>query len=148
MEVDGQLWATAPHGAVDASGSARPADGFRAKRDLLTVYTLCGNEPPGLPASARGLEPGMHVATLRPVLEQSGTELPAVEIPFSLSCRHSCGCADGGFEPDPGPDAGPGIGADPDDGLPQKAKGCSQAGGGLSVLGALAALRLWRRRTA
>ncbi len=44
------------------------------------------------------------------------------------------------------PDAG--IGANPDDGLPRKDEGCSQAGGGLSVLGALAALRLWRRRAA
>ncbi|NOK35451.1 hypothetical protein HMI49_19795 [Corallococcus exercitus] len=142
LEVDGQTWATAPHGAVDANGGARPADGFRTMRDLLTVYTLCGNEPSGMPPSAMGVAPGVHTATLRPVLEQSETALPALEASFELTCRRMCGCADGGYNP--GAEAGP----DPDDGLPLKAKGCSQAGGGLSVLGLLAALRLWRRRTA
>ncbi|WP_147450394.1 hypothetical protein [Corallococcus carmarthensis] len=138
LDVDGQTWATAPHGAVDASGAARPADGFRTMRDLLTVYTFCGNEPPGMPPSAMGLAPGRHVATLRPVLEQSGTALPALEASFELTCHRMCGCADGGYDtPISDPDA--------DDGLPVKAKGCSQSGGGLSVLGLLAALRVWRR---
>ncbi|RKH67457.1 hypothetical protein [Corallococcus aberystwythensis] len=142
LEVDGQTWATAPHGAVDASGGAWPADGFRTMRDLLTVYTLCGNESPSLPPSAMGLAPGTHVATLRPVLEQSGTALPALEASFELTCLRMCGCADGGSWPVL--DAG----SDPDEDLAPKAKGCSQAGGGLSVLGVLAALRPWRRRTA
>ncbi|WP_148282397.1 hypothetical protein [Corallococcus coralloides] len=139
LEVDGQTWATAPHGAVDASGGVIPADGFRTMRDLLTVYSLCGRESPGMPPSATGLAPGVHTATLRPVLEQSGTPLPPVSASFELTCP-AMG-SDGGA--DPLPDAGTGTG--PDD-LPQKAKGCSQAGGGLSVLGALAALRLWSRR--
>ncbi|MBN8233407.1 hypothetical protein JYK02_38405 [Corallococcus macrosporus] len=139
LEVDGQTWATAPHGAVDASGGARPADGFRTMRDLLTVYTLCDNEPPGMPASARGVSEGPHTATLRPVLEQAGTALPALEVAFEVYCPHTGG--DGGYGP------GPGTGSGPDDEVPVKAKGCTQAGGGLSVLGLLAALRLWRRRT-
>lgn len=143
LEVDGQTWATAPHGAVDASGGVIPADGFRTMRDLLTVYTLCGHESPGMPPSATGLAPGVHTATLTPVLEQSETLLPSVSASFELACP-TMG-SDGGYnEPIPGSDAG--IGSDPDDALPPKAKGCSQAGGGLSVLGALTALRLWRRR--
>lgn len=140
LEVDGQTWATAPHGTVDSSGGARRADGFRMTRELLTLYSLCGNEWPQLPPSAKGLAPGQHTATLRPVLEQSGTALPALDVSFDVYCPHFGG--DGGSAPFP--DSG--VGTDPDDGLPQKAKGCSQAGGGLSVLGALAALRLWRRR--
>lgn len=143
LEVDGQTWATAPHGAVDASGGVRPADGFRTARDLLTVYSLCGAEPSGMPPSARGIPEGTHTATLRPVLEQSGTALPALEVSFEFYCPHLGGDGGTGYAD---PDSG--IGANPDDGLPRKDEGCSQAGGGLSVLGALAALRLWRRRAA
>ncbi|GMT98706.1 hypothetical protein KH5H1_28250 [Corallococcus caeni] len=138
LEVDGQTWATAPHGAVDASGGVIPADGFRAMRDLLTVYTLCDQEPPGMPASARGVSEGRHTATLRPVLEQAGMALPALEVAFEVYCPHFGG--DGGQE-DPLPDP------TPDDGPPLKAKGCSQAGGGLAAFGLLATLRLWRRRS-
>ncbi|MHA7633719.1 hypothetical protein [Corallococcus sp. M7] len=101
LEVDGQPWATAPHGAVDSSGGAIPADGFRTMRDLLTVYSLCGYESPGMPPSATGLAPGVHTATLRPVLEQSGTPLPPVSTSFELTCP-AMG-SDGGIEPAPTP---------------------------------------------
>ncbi|NRD44453.1 hypothetical protein [Corallococcus exiguus] len=142
LEVDGQTWAAAPHGAVDASGGVIPADGFRTMRDLLTVYTLCGYESPGMPPSAEGIEPGEHTATLRPVLEQSGTVLPVLETTFEVNCPHFG--SDGGYT-EPIPDAGTGTVTDPDDNLTPKAKGCSQAGGGLAAFGLLATLRLWRR---
>ncbi|RKH67210.1 hypothetical protein D7X96_19780 [Corallococcus interemptor] len=120
LEVDGKPWATAQHGAVDAAGNVMPPDRFAYPHDLLTVYTVCKVLPDQQAPSDQGLAPGKHVATLRPVLEQSGTPLPPLEVSFELKC----------------PDEVPEV---PED------KGCTQAGGGLTAFGLLATLRLWRR---
>ncbi|MBN8233406.1 hypothetical protein JYK02_38400 [Corallococcus macrosporus] len=130
LEVDGQTWATAPHGAVDAAGNVMPPNRFAYAHDLLIVYSVCQVLPNEQSPSDQGLPSGRHVATLRPVLEQSGTPLPPMEVSFELACPQE--------EPAPAPDIGP---EDPRD------DGCSQAGGGLTAFGLLATLRLWRRRS-
>ncbi|NOK11632.1 hypothetical protein HNS30_21555 [Corallococcus exercitus] len=124
LEVDGQTWATAPHGAVDATGAVMPPDRFAYPHDLLIVYSVCGVLPNQQAPSDQGVSPGRHVATLRPVLEQSATPLPPLEVSFELTCPKE----------DPKPEA-------------PRNEGCSQAGGGLAAFGLLATLRLWRRRS-
>ncbi|MBN8465435.1 hypothetical protein JYJ95_02870 [Corallococcus exiguus] len=119
LEVDGQPWATAPHGTVDAAGSLGFLERLKYPHALLTVYSVCDFPREQQPPSDQGLAPGRHVATLRPVLEQSTTPLPALEISFELTCPK---------EPEAPRD-----------------EGCSQAGGGLAAFGLLATLRLWRR---
>ena len=122
LEVDGQTWATAPHGAVDASGGVPPADGFRAMRDLLTVYSLCGFEFPRDASLGQGLAEG--TATLRPVLEQSGTALPALETSFTVDCPHFGSDGGTGKISDPGV----GVGPYPDDGPPAQGQGVLAVG--------------------
>ncbi|NOK35450.1 hypothetical protein HMI49_19790 [Corallococcus exercitus] len=129
LEVDGKTWATAPHGAVDAAGNVMPPNRFAYAHDLLIVYSVCRVLPDEPAPSDQGLPPGRHVATLRPVLEQSGTPLPPMEVSFELACPKQ--------EPAPAPDV------EPED----LRDGCSQAGGGLAAFGLLATLRLWRRRS-
>nr|WP_128799197.1 hypothetical protein [Corallococcus coralloides] len=133
LEVDGQPWTTAPHGAVEPPGTLRFMDRLQYPHALLTVYSVCDFPLQQPPPTDQGLAPGRHVATLRPVLEQSPTPLPALEISFELTCPEE--------EPEPGPapDAGPKPEA-------PRNEGCSQAGGGLAAFGILATLRLWRRR--
>ncbi|NBD12251.1 hypothetical protein [Corallococcus silvisoli] len=121
LEVDGQTWATAPHGAVDAAGGVMSPNRFGYPHDLLSVYAVCHLQPSNDRPQDKGIPPGQHVATLRPVLEQSATPLPALETPFTLTC------------PKETPDPVPGD------------RGCSQVGGGLTALGVLATLGLWRR---
>ncbi|RKH20351.1 hypothetical protein D7X74_04360 [Corallococcus sp. CA047B] len=131
LKVDGQTWATAWHGAVDSSGGVTPSDGFRTMRDLLTVYSICDDPRSPQDSTGTGLVPGRHVATLHPVLEQSGTALPVLEASFDLTCPQDASDP----EPKPEPEA-------------PRSEGCSQAGGGLTAFGLLATLQLWRRRTA
>ncbi|WP_223637754.1 hypothetical protein [Corallococcus sp. EGB] len=124
LEVDGKLWARAPHGAVDATGNVMPPDRFAYPHDLLSVYSVCEVRPGQQAPTDQGLPEGRHVATLRPVLEQSGTPLPPLEVSFELTCPKDA--------PKPEPDTSEG-------------RGCSQAGGGLAAFGLLATLQLWRR---
>ncbi|RYZ40363.1 MAG: hypothetical protein EOO71_16345 [Myxococcaceae bacterium] len=143
LKVDGQTWATAPHGTVNASGQATPSDGFRTMRDLLTVYSICRDLR--LPQDSTGpglLRPGRHIATLQPVLEQSGTSLPALTVSFDMTCPQDG--SDPDTDPKPEPEPEPEPEARPD--APRN-EGCSQTGGGLTAFGLLASLQLWRRRT-
>ncbi|WP_147446467.1 hypothetical protein [Corallococcus sp. CA047B] len=125
LVVDGRTWATAPHGSVDSAGTVRIQDRTKAPHDLLTLYAVCEVLPEQPPPSDQGLSPGRHVAMLRPVLEQSGTPLPSLEVAFELTCPKE--------EPKPEPEK------------PQP-EGCSQAGGGLTAFGLLATLQVWRRQ--
>ena len=122
LEVDGKGWSSVPHGAVDAAGTVMPPNRFASTHDLLIVYSVCKVLPDQQVSQNAGLPPGRHVATLRPVLEQSGTPLPPLEVAFELTCPKDA----------PAPDA-------------SQREGCSQAGGGLAAFGLLATLRLWRR---
>ena len=123
VEVDGKPWATAPHGALGPTGELIPSIRLQYTRDLLWLYTVCEVTPGTQPPLNMGLEPGRHVATLRPVIEHLASPLPPLEVPFELTCP----------EKPPAPV--------PDD------EGCSQTGGGLTALGLLATLQLWRRRS-
>ncbi|WP_223739029.1 hypothetical protein [Corallococcus sp. AS-1-12] len=122
LEVDGQPWASAPHGAVGPAGTLLFLDRLQYPHALLTVYSVCEFSRQQPPPTDPGLAPGTHVATLRPVLEQSGTPLPPLEVSFELTCPEN--------EPEP---------------QAPRSEGCSQAGGGLAAFGLLATLRLWRR---
>ncbi|MBN9682725.1 MULTISPECIES: hypothetical protein [unclassified Corallococcus] len=133
LEVDGQPWATAPHGAVEPAGTLRFMDRLQYLHVPLTVYSVCEFPQEQPPPTDQGLAPGRHVATLRPVLEQSPTPLPALEVSFELTCPEK------EPEPEPVPDV------DPEPEAPRH-EGCSQAGGGLAAFGLLATLRLWRRK--
>lgn len=119
VEVDGKHWATAPHGSLGPTGELADTIRLKYARDLLWLHTVC--EVPSTTSHNQdlGLEPGRHVATLRPVLEHLDPPLPSVEVPFELTCPKK----------------------------PTNPEGCSQAGGGLTALGLLATLQLWRRRT-
>ncbi|WP_375754296.1 hypothetical protein [Corallococcus exercitus] len=126
LVVDGRTWATAPHGTVAPGGTLLFLDRLKYPHALLTVYSVCEFSLEQQPPSDQGLAPGTHVALLRPVLEQSATPLPAMEVSFELTCPKE--------EPAPGPEE-------------PRHEGCSQAGGGLAAFGLLATLRLWRRRS-
>ncbi|RYZ43071.1 MAG: hypothetical protein EOO71_04895 [Myxococcaceae bacterium] len=125
LEVDGQTWARAEHGAVGPTGEFTVASRLLFTRDLLRLYTVCDDSAAIERPSDRGLAPGVHVATLRPVLEHSGVALPPLEVSFTQTCPE---------DPDPAAPA------------PEK-EGCSQAGGGLTALGLLTTLQLWRSRS-
>ena len=123
VEVDGQPWASAPHGALGPTGELTPSIRLQYTRDLLWLYAVCEVTPDSQPPLNMGLEPGRHVATLRPVLEHLAVPLPSVEVPFELTCPAK--------PSDPSPEGG----------------SCSQTGGGFTALGLLATLQLWRRRS-
>ncbi|RKH59656.1 hypothetical protein D7V93_14515 [Corallococcus llansteffanensis] len=124
VEVDGKPWASAPHGSLGPTGELAVTTRLKYTRDLLWLYTVCEVLPEAGQPQDMGLEPGRHVATLRPVLEHLDPPLPSVEVPFELTCPKKS------TEPDPVPND----------------EGCSQAGGGLTALGLFATLQLWRRR--
>ena len=86
MEVDGEPWTTAPHGSLGPAGESTDTIRLKYTRDLLLLHTVC--EVPSTTSHDQdlGLEPGRHVATLRPVLEHLDRPLPSVEVPFELTC--------------------------------------------------------------
>jgi hypothetical protein len=135
LEVDGARWAGEWHGAVLEDGRLGPPtqwqSGFGARR-LFQVHTSCG--PPDHYTDP-GLKPGKHRATLRPVLAQSSTSLPPVEVDFELSCETQAPS-----EPEPPRDV---------EQLPLPGQGCSHAGGaGMLALPIVLSLRFFvRRRT-
>ncbi|GMT98705.1 hypothetical protein KH5H1_28240 [Corallococcus caeni] len=143
VEVDGQPWSFSNHHGLTSAGADNyESHRYEYNRPLLFLYTVCtpGNpSPPGL-----GLTPGRHQATLRGTLEHADITLPPLSVDFELTCATQsvdAGTPDGGTGEDGGtPDADP-ISS------PSKG-GCTQAGGGLTVLGLLATLRLWRGRGA
>ncbi|MFB1481646.1 hypothetical protein [Corallococcus sp. RDP092CA] len=136
VEVDGQPWSSSNHHGLTSKGEDNPDSHlYEYNRQLLFLYSACTWSDP--PPPGEGLSPGRHQATLRGTLEQADLALPLLSVDFELGCRRclSGGCADGGpIDPAPLP-------------LPEPSSdGCTQAGGGLTVLGLLAALRLSRRR--
>ncbi|RKH18536.1 hypothetical protein D7V77_34060 [Corallococcus sp. CA041A] len=143
VEVDGQPWSFANHHGLTSTGEDNPdSHKYEYNRQLLFLYTVCTTynpPPPGL-----GLTPGSHRATLRGTLEHADITLPPLSVDFELRCATPCmsgGCSDGGTD----------VVEDPEDEEPIKnpsKSGCTQAGGGLTVLGLLATLRLWRGRKA
>lgn len=141
VEVDGQPWSFSNHHGLTSAGADNYASHqYEYNRQLLFLYTVCTQynpPPPGL-----GLTPGRHQATLQGTLEHADLTLPPLSVDFELTCATQsvdAGTPDGGTAEDGGtPDADP-ISS------PSKG-GCTQAGGGLTVLGLLATLRLWRGR--
>ncbi|WP_233610112.1 hypothetical protein [Corallococcus sp. AB049A] len=142
VEVDGQPWSFSNHHGLDSTGADHfDSHKYEYNRQLLSLYTVCtpGNPPP----PGRGLTPGRHRATLQGTLERANLTLPPLSVDFELSCASPA--TDGG----PGDDGGVTDGGIPGDADPIRgpsSDGCTQAGGGLTVLGLLATLRLWRRR--
>ncbi|WP_235685846.1 MULTISPECIES: hypothetical protein [Corallococcus] len=153
VEVDGQPWSYAKHGGLTSTGEDDSESyPYEYNRRLLLLYTVCGyagcgashEQPPN-----SGLAPGWHRATLTATLEQASLALPPVSVDFELPpCEARFanmgagvrGCADGGpVDPLPLPPPLPESG--------DSKKGCSQTGGGLTVLGLLATVRLWRGRS-
>jgi hypothetical protein len=134
LEVDGQPWALERHGAVLPDGTLAPPTrrqlGFGARR-LFLVHAGCANQEPDV--GDKGLMPGKHRATLRPVLAQSSTSLPPVEVDFELSCESRT-------PSEPPRDI---------EQLPLLGHGCSHTGGaGMLALPLLLSIRfLVRRRT-
>ncbi|RKG69684.1 hypothetical protein D7V80_08090 [Corallococcus sp. CA054B] len=132
VEVDGQPWSFSNHHGLSSTGEDNPdSHKYEYNRQLLALYTVCTAYNP--PPPNRGLTPGLHQATLRGTLEHADLTLPPLSVDFELRC------ADGGTD----------VVEDPvdEDPLHSPSKnGCTQAGGGLTVLGLLATLRLWRGR--
>ncbi|QAT87934.1 hypothetical protein EJ065_6405 [Corallococcus coralloides] len=143
VEVDGQPWSFANHHGLTSTGEDNPdSHKYEYRRQLLSLYTVCQAYNP--PPPNMGLTPGRHQATLKGTLEHADLTLPPLSVDFELRCPSRCmaaGCADGGT----------GVLGDPVDEDPLQSpskSGCTQAGGGLTVLGLLATLRLWRGRKA
>jgi hypothetical protein len=135
LEVDGARWAGERHGAVLADGSLGPPTQWQSgfgERRLFQVHARCGSQNNH---TDPGLTPGRHRATLRPVLAQTSTSLPPVEVDFELSCETQAPS-----EPEPPRDV---------EKLPLPGHGCSHAGGAnMLALPLLLSLRfLLRRRT-
>ena len=136
LEVDGQRWALERHGTVLPDGTLAPPTrrqlGFGARR-LFLVHASCDNPEPYF--GDKGLTPGKHRATLRPVLAQASTSLPPVEVDFELSCETQAPS-----EPEPPREA---------EKLPLPGQGCSHTGGaGMLALPILLSIRfLVRPRT-
>ncbi|MHA7633721.1 hypothetical protein [Corallococcus sp. M7] len=141
VEVDGQPWSFANHHGLTSTGEDNPdSHKYEYRRQLLSLYTVCKEYNP--PPPNMGLTPGRHQATLKGTLEHADVTLPPLSVDFELRCPTACmggGCADGGTDV-----VGDPVDEDPLHG-PSK-NGCAQAGGGLTVLGLLATLRLWRGR--
>jgi MYXO-CTERM domain-containing protein len=128
LEVDGQRWTSAWHGAVGPDGTLAPPTAqeriFGARR-LFQVHTSCGGALDD--AHDKGWPPGRHRATLRPVLANAPGSLPPVEVDFELP---TCPA-----RPPPAPEPG---GSSP---------GCSHTGGaGVPALVSLLTLGLLARR--
>lgn len=141
VDVDGQPWSFSNHHGLDSAGEDNfDSHKYEYNRMLLSVYTVCtpGNPPP----PGRGLTPGHHQATLQGTLEHADITLPPLSVEFELSCAPPA--TDAGTGDDDVTDGGTGD-ADPIRG--PSSDGCTQAGGGLTVLGLLATLKLWRRKT-
>lgn len=156
VEVDGEPWSYAKHSGLTSSGEENlESRRYEYHRHLLFLHTFCAyvgcadsyQRPP-----IDSLPPGRHRATLKATLEHANLTLPPVSVDFELGCAAQAantgapwayGCADGG----PEIDGGPVTEAPPPEPVDTK-KGCSQAGGGLTVLGLLATLRLWSVRNA
>ncbi|RKH67455.1 hypothetical protein [Corallococcus aberystwythensis] len=140
VEVDGQPWSFSNHHGLTATGTDNyESHRYEYNRPLLFLYTVCtpyNPAPPGL-----GLTPGRHQATLKGTLERANLTLPPLSVDFELSCATQsvdAGTPDGGSTGDDG-------GTPNKEPTPSKG-GCTQTGGGLTVLGLLATLRLWRGR--
>ncbi|MBZ4335474.1 hypothetical protein [Corallococcus sp. AS-1-12] len=153
LEVDGEPWSSAKHGVLNSTGEDT-VESYRAEniRQLLFLYTFCGYPSCRMPPEG-GLKQGRHRATLKATLEHANLTLPPVSVDFELSCsargalaegHPRAQCADGG--PWAGDDAGT-VDEDPSPVPGDSKKGCTQAGGGLTVLGLLATLRLWNGRS-
>lgn len=87
LEVDGEPWATAPHGAIERGGILNFKPNFFYTRGLLHVYAACAEPEPG--GGDRGVGPGRHRARLTGTLENSPFPLPPVEVDFELTCTSS-----------------------------------------------------------
>ncbi|ATB49605.1 hypothetical protein [Corallococcus macrosporus] len=150
VEVDGEPWSFAKHGGLTAQGEENfETRRYENNRQLLFLYTFCGYvgcadayQQPPVPS----LPPGHHTATLKATLEHANLTLPPVSVDFEVGCAAQstyagtalmAGCSDGGTEPEPPP---------PEPEPVDSKKGCSQTGGGLTVLGLLATLWLWSGR--
>ncbi|ABF89017.1 hypothetical protein MXAN_1693 [Myxococcus xanthus DK 1622] len=155
VEVDGEPWSYAKHSGLTSTGEESPEPRrYEYNRQLLFLYTFCDyvgcadsyQRPP-----IESLPPGRHRATLKATLEHANITLPPVSVDFELSCAarvanagmsQMSGCSDGGTEMDGGIVDGGIVDEDP---LPEPVdtkKGCTQAGGGLTVLGLLSTLWL------
>ncbi|TSC25207.1 Ig-like domain-containing protein [Corallococcus sp. Z5C101001] len=160
VEVDGQPWASVKHSGVTSLGENNVESYlYQYNRRLFFLYTVCGytscadsyHQPP-----TNGLAPGRHRATLQGTLEHADLTLPPLSVDFELTCPQKIagagvslgGCSDGGYEwggLDGGVDGGSTAPNDPPPEPETSKKGCSQTGGGLTLLGLLATLRLLRR---
>ncbi|RKG63386.1 hypothetical protein D7V80_30890 [Corallococcus sp. CA054B] len=154
VEVDGKPWRYATHGVLSSTGEDNVA-WHRSDNvwKLLFLYTVCVSRSCSGQPPDDSLLPGRHRATLTATLEHANLTLPPVSVDFELSCptrgaladgHPRAQCADGGplagggsVDEDPPPVPVPG----------DSKKGCTQAGGGLTVLGLLATLRLWNGRS-
>jgi hypothetical protein len=136
VEVDGQPWSFGNHHGLTSTGADNASTHlYEYTRQLLFLYTVCTSYNP--PPPGPGLTPGRHRATLQGTLERANLTLPPLSVDFELGC--AARPVDGGTGTDGGP-----VDEDP---IRDPAKsGCTQAGGGLAVLGLLATLRLWRGR--
>ncbi|MCY1043678.1 hypothetical protein OV208_20330 [Corallococcus sp. bb12-1] len=143
LKVDGQPWAQAEHGAVGPTGEFTVANRLIFTRDLLRLFTVCDDSAAVERPSDPGLAPGVHVATLQPVLEHSGIALPPMEVSFTQTCPKAPDPTDPTDPTDPVDPTDP---TDPVDPAP-KEEGCAQAGGGLTAMGLLTTLQLWRYRS-
>ncbi|WP_375754752.1 hypothetical protein [Corallococcus exercitus] len=153
LEVDGKPWRYATHGVLSSTGEDNDK-WHRADNvwQLLFLYTVCVSRScSGMPPSD-SLLPGRHRATLTATLEHANLTLPPVSVDFELSCPSKgtlseghprAQCADGGSWAG---DDGGAVDEDPRPVPGDSKKGCTQAGGGLTVLGLLATLRLWNSR--
>ncbi|NVJ14009.1 hypothetical protein [Myxococcus sp. AM010] len=155
VEVDGEPWSFAKHSGLTSTGEENlELRRHENNRQLLFLFTFCDyvgcadsyQRPP-----IDSLPPGRHRATLKATLEHADLTLPSVSVDFELGCaaqvasagtHWGSGCADGGTEVDGGP-----MNEDPRPAPVDAPKGCTQAGGGLTVLSLLATLRLWSGRS-
>jgi|GEM_PF-3036798 len=151
VEVDGEPWSYAKHSGLTATGEENfEPRRYQYNRQLLFLFTFCDyvgcadsyHQPP-----IDSLSPGRHRATLKATLEHANLTLPPLSVDFELHCSANAanvgtsrggGCSDGGTEFDGGTVSEPPPPAPVD-----SKKGCTQAGGEVTVLALLATLRLW-----
>ncbi|WP_434299011.1 hypothetical protein [Corallococcus exiguus] len=159
VEVDGKPWRSATHGVLSSTGEDNVEwQRYDNVRPLLFLYAVCVSRSCSGQPSDDSLLPGRHRATLTATLEHANLTLPPVSVDFELSCptkgvvaqsHPRAQCADGGpwYGDDAGTvDGGGTVDEDPRPVPGDSKKGCTQAGGGLTVLGLLATLRLWNGR--
>ena len=156
--MDGQPWSSGNHHALTATGDDNlDSHKYEYNRRLFPLHGLQAVQPAAAQPGRHARPPPGHAPG---VLEHASITLPPLNVDFELRCGGclAAGCADGCpdiYDPD---DGGTGDGGVPDggirDGGPRDVDpirdtsrdGCTQAGGGLTVLGLLTTLRLWRRR--